>query len=328
MKPEPTEVLRALRKIRNQEQALAFDYQLDQYFQIPSNADINTKNYSELSNEALSTSYFDFFTVLNDLDTNETLVDLGSGFCRGSLLANILDLPVECLSVEIEAERIKPAQKICNGTIINADIMTTDFELPQTTTAIFLYMPAGLMFARIIQLLLSFNREVKVYVIESHGQMIESIDYFPELFRNKCIISSTIIERHDCNIYRYQFIPTDLSTKLSTKKKDFALKLLLAGLSEEFELHIKDERGTWVAPLWQAELFPYENKAYLEIQKPKRLLCLQECALEIKSSSYFSVLYENLPKDVVKVYCRPPVFEMLDGSFRKLDGRICFLPDF
>ena len=105
----------------NLQDILKFDSYLDHHFEISSDQDDfyseRDDEYIGLNSKALLTSYIDYYQVLSDIPRGETLLDLGSGLSRGTLLATKLKL-CRCISIESYFPRVqmaKNALKKING---------------------------------------------------------------------------------------------------------------------------------------------------------------------------------------------------------------------
>ena len=124
-----------------------FDRKFDHYFEMDySKAESNLITidddlYPGLDDSALLTSYLDYFQIHEDLPLNETLVDLGAGYCRGSLLFDALGKN-RCISIEVAANRVVGAQKIVPEDIIIADMISPDFDIPDSNFY-FIYLPVS-----------------------------------------------------------------------------------------------------------------------------------------------------------------------------------------
>lgn len=186
------------------ERTMTFDQELDSIFGIVFKKLDSTVQelYPELDAAALSTSYLDYYRLLSYLGRDQVLVDLGAGYCRGTLLAEYMGL-AKCLSLELSEDRIESAKAACikiDGDlswIRLADLAT--FSLP-IGDLYYLYFPLNRVFLRLIKELQNIN--AKVAVCESHGDVIPFMDQLK--FKNKQLLYQTASSRHDSHVYLYQ----------------------------------------------------------------------------------------------------------------------------
>ena len=289
------------------------DHEIDKIFNIPSNLEIESSNYSDLENEALLTSYHDYLKIFSNLGDGKTIIDLGAGFCRGTLIANYLNLNIKCLSVEIDFERVNPAIKYLdsNEEVYCGDIMDDSYKLPMQTDAIFLYIPSGLLLYRVFELLTQLGKEVIIYVIESHGQLISNLDLLPSIFKGKEVIDSVYNSRHDSHIYRYIYDPSAILSKFEKE----TYQLMMASLNKNFELHTNGELGVWLAPSFGMEFLEFNGQIYIQTIKPNRLLNWDGLKISIHNKSKLCKWFESQGKEVLKVYMNPKKIELLSGKF-------------
>ena len=155
---------------------LRLNSDLDQFFgviDIKVSSD-NQDEYPELSNDALNTSYVDYFQILNRIPIGEELIDLGAGIGRGSLLSAFMNL-TRVHSLEINPSRVAATQKALSYFEQEANISTFDLgtqTIPQSSNY-YLYFPTGRVFYKIFRELLT--SKTKVFVCEAHGDTREFI---------------------------------------------------------------------------------------------------------------------------------------------------------
>lgn len=184
------------------------DNELDHFFGIEHktiSAD-NLELYPDISSTALSTSYLDYFRILSRLPKNAVLVDLGAGYCRGTLLATFLKT-ARCISIELSSHRVDIAKKALarhardTSDIIRSDLR--DISIP-TADYYYLYFPLGRVLCSIIRklLLMQSTKNFKIVVCEAHG---DTIDFFNSL--DGTLGSSPLFKpalpRHKEVIYEY-----------------------------------------------------------------------------------------------------------------------------
>lgn len=184
----------------------ALDKELDDYFKIVSKEALvdcsKDELYANIDMRALSTSYLDYYQVLNDLGSNKTLMDLGAGYCRGTFLASIINK--ECISIEIDKNRSFAAKIKYPNRVLNLDLKLN--ELPKAD-AYFIYLPWGDVTNNILRSIYEVNKSCTLYVIESHGDFIENLSLYKEFVVEEHFNTSS--KRHDSKIYKYRFIPSE-----------------------------------------------------------------------------------------------------------------------
>ncbi|MCF8058886.1 MAG: hypothetical protein K9K67_06305 [Bacteriovoracaceae bacterium] len=146
----------------------------------------DTESYSDgfTGATALFTGYQDFLSIHDDLiKRNLTSIgDLGAGNCRSKILFDFLKAPFQTFAYEFVPERVTAAincyQKLSLSdvdTIIQADLKTHELPL---LDAYFIYLPVGKTLKKIIQQLkvLSTQKPLTLYVIESHGDLLNYLE--------------------------------------------------------------------------------------------------------------------------------------------------------
>ena len=209
---------------------LSFDLSLDNEFGFSFQKEEIQDNdplYRGLDHRALLTSYLDYFQVLSDIPKNESLIDLGAGFCRGTLLSHKMKL-ARCISIESYAPRISQSvlaiQKMGGdqNDIIQADL--NHYSLPKAY-GYYLYFPKNecldVMLKQIIKHSIK-DKPCYLYVCESHGDLISYIDSLDETEVLKKMKVS--LPRHNDYIYKFKIERKDscqgsLSSFLLHKKK-------------------------------------------------------------------------------------------------------------
>lgn len=180
--------------------------ELDEYFKIyPNEKHVNDQQeevYAGLDMRALSTSYLDYYQILNNLAQNKLLVDLGAGYCRGTFLA--LAINRQCISVEIDEYRISFAKKVHSDHVIKLDLKTN--PIPRGD-GYFLYLPWGSITNSILRSIYERNETCLLYIIESHGDFIQNLNLYKEFNLEDTLCASS--KRHDDKIYIYRFNPSD-----------------------------------------------------------------------------------------------------------------------
>lgn len=238
--------------------------------------------YSNIESEALLTNYFDYYQVLEDVK-GKTLVDLGAGYCKGTLLAQYLGLSCKCISVEVEAVRVQAAKGLSLEAvdILCEDLLDNSLNLP-IADAYFMYLPAGPLLNSIINKVINQKIEAVFYMIESHGDFIDSIRFYPELFEELDSNLSVTQRRHDNKIYKFK---SKILENININKKNLSranihLWLLLYG-EEDTNIIIESKISSssltrkWEANLKGARLIKYNGELSLQIFSPFRILQLE-----------------------------------------------------
>lgn len=265
-----------------------YDQEIDRSFGIDyenTENKIQTTNediYAGLENTALLTSYLDYYQMILDLGEKKVLADLGAGYCRGSLLIEKLGLSSKILSLEVESNRVAIAKSIVRdkSLIIQEDLLDNNFQLPKVD-AFFLYLPTGPVINSLIKKVIDQKVEAIFYIIESHGDLIDNILFYPEVFKQIPCDLVTSLPRHDNKIYKFQ------SFKSTIKKIDFNnIKIkdipYLILEDKNFILEIEsriantdDKTRKWKAKLNGARLLKYNLEMAIELKDSGRILQLE-----------------------------------------------------
>jgi len=228
---------------------LGLDKKLDEHFGIDydrSEKEILSTNedlYIGLESGALLTSYLDYYQILNDLELGQILVDIGAGYCRGSLLSK------DCISVEVVAERVLTAKSsLLNldrdpSCIIQADLLDPNYRLPRGD-AYFLYVPTGNLLNSFLRKCIEQNITALFYVIESHGDFNTILSVYQEFIQELDSKLQCSLPRHDSTIRKYQF-----DSSLMSK-------------NEYQKLTIHQELDPESLPLWLLKFFDHKDLVY------------------------------------------------------------------
>lgn len=138
-----------------------------------------------LTADALYTSFADYYTLLTHplIRPGDTLVDLGAGVGKATLLARTLNLDLSVLSLEYVRERhlagVQALERLQLPTheMICCDLMTTPVPVADHY---FIYLPTGVLLAKILAELRerAQTHSFFVWVIESHGDLIPTLMNF------------------------------------------------------------------------------------------------------------------------------------------------------
>ena len=185
----------------------ALDAQLDSYFDIDSDESKvlsqSSDVYAGLRMEALSTSYLDYYKILKDLGVQNSLLDIGSGYCRGTFLAN--ELGFKCHSIELDKHRASFAKKRYPNQVFIQNILEKEIFI---SDAYFLYIPWSSLSNEVLRFIYEKNIECILYIIESHGDFINNMN----LYKNFHLVEhslTTSSKRHLNKIYKYKFAPSN-----------------------------------------------------------------------------------------------------------------------
>ncbi|MEX0798774.1 MAG: PSP1 domain-containing protein [Bacteriovoracaceae bacterium] len=145
---------------------------------------------------------------MEDLNDGETLVDLGAGYAKGSLLCQALGFKKTCVSLELSRQRIQHSKNIARekgldpGLIRPFDLRNGQIPLAQ---AYFVYLPLGELIFKPLESLLDRKHPCVFYVVESHGDVI---DFFESLswFKLEKVLTSAS-PRHKMGVYKFRFSP-------------------------------------------------------------------------------------------------------------------------
>ena len=227
--------------------------------------------YVGLDQFAFATSFKDYFTILSDLDRAQTLVDLGAGHCKGSLLANALDTR-RVLSLEVESVRVENAIKASKALGLESiDMKVFDLlsEVPPLEEAYYIYLPLGPLIFKVLEVLLKHNHKCCLYVVESHGDVIDFYESLPEWFTLEKVLPSTS-ERHRNGIFKFHFSPKVIE---KTSENSYELMYwLIQNYSSNPEFIVKKESGD--ESIRANSLIPlkYNNEMMFECITLKRIV--------------------------------------------------------
>lgn len=154
------------------------EYNLNQY-EIES---LVQDEYPDLHPDALNTSYSDYYQILESIPNGQTLVDLGAGLGRGSLLSCLLGTN-NCYSVEIVRERhlqLRSALAAFDQEYLALQMDLRCGEIPKAEN-FYIYFPKGEVFYHILRELI--KRKSNLYICEAHGDLIPFMELFSKTFR-------------------------------------------------------------------------------------------------------------------------------------------------
>lgn len=159
---------------------------------------------NQLNEEALNTSWFDYRQIISlAIDNNLKVLDLGSAYSKGSLLAQAMGTN-NFYSVEYIYERISWALKKANELghqtkqYINADALNIDLS---SYDVIFLYQPTGRFLSSLLNRVSQNNGQI-IWAVESHGDLIHRLKLDSRLsyMNNELKLAS---QRHDSFMHSF-----------------------------------------------------------------------------------------------------------------------------
>ena len=169
----------------------------------------NPDIYARLEQEALSTPFADYYQILLDLEASKTLVDLGAGYCKATLLSQALGMAKDCISLEISPERVGYAQELLKKLGVSsqsAKVFDLLKEPIPIVDAYFLYLPLGPLVFRPIQEVLEKGHQCAFYVVESHGDLLDFFHALPKWFTFEKTLPGQA-KRHKEGIHKFRFHP-------------------------------------------------------------------------------------------------------------------------
>lgn len=166
--------------------------------------------YAGLDQRAFSTPFVDYYSILKDMNPNTTLVDLGAGYCKASILSQALKLPIKAVSVEYEKRRVDYAKKYLSNPE-DAIVFDICSEKLPVADAYYLYLPLGELIFTALEQLLERDKEVALYVSEAHGDVIDFFLNTPRWFQLEKVMPSEA-KRHTEGIYKYIFTPNKIDS--------------------------------------------------------------------------------------------------------------------
>jgi hypothetical protein len=241
-----------------------------------------TDIYTNIDSKALLTNYFDYYQILDDVE-RDTIVDLGAGYCKGTLLSQYIEHSCKCISIEVEPVRVKVAKELAIDPldIIYGDLLDKSYTLP-LANAYFIYLPAGALLTSIINKIIIQQIKAIFYVIESHGDLIDMLKFYPEIFEELDSKLTVSQRRHDSKIYKFQskVFKANKINKKDLSNKNIHLWLLTYGEEDTFiivESKVSNSNTTrqWKANLKSARLMRYNGELSIQIFSPFRILQLE-----------------------------------------------------
>ncbi|MDD0853523.1 hypothetical protein HBN50_10460 [Halobacteriovorax sp. GB3] len=333
------------------ESLLEFDVLKEENFIFQTQKDLyNQESYisEQLNTLALNTSFFEWKTILDQIEPRETLCDLGSGYSKGTLLSNLLDqwtvhsLELVERRVEVATKALKKATHDTSrirGSIKRSDLLKDSFPICDNY---FLYLPCGELLEHLLDGLekLSQTNNLQIIAIESHGDLINTLKRCSWLELDRSIKMK--MPRHDQMLYFFK--PREISSRLEEKRElDKKVKSLIDELNkkkkinltlelDEFcqlkkhsdsdtQLIIQDDDHLWLCDLSSSVPCHLDARhVYLESTYPKRRFLLSKCTgLLIPDGKLKKIVNERrLENQIRKIIIEPQkLIEYKNGQRKK-----------
>jgi hypothetical protein len=218
--------------------------------------------YSGLEDEALSTSFCDYYTIYQDLEGN--LIDYGAGYCKGSLLFQALGHK-QCMSYEVLSTRINYAKECLRKNnlsleyIFKRDLLTGPVPIGKNYL---IYQPLGKLFFRLLNHLLMIKQNTFFYIIESHGDVLTYLDNLKCFEKLNEFDSQSL--RHVAGVHKYLFKPSEINDCLYSR---FFTRL---GIDEMYVAY--DDKQEFEFNLEEALPIFYNSSPCIELLTHKRIL--------------------------------------------------------
>lgn len=305
------DVINYLESIRNVEDVIKVDNILDQFFYGDLNAAHNSIThsspslYSTLSIEAFSTSYIDYYNLLKLIPSNETLIDLGAGYSRGSFISSFVGNS-NCYGIEMSYERVEFTNKRLEHFSFSNTTVCADLEninIPKAY-AYYLYFPRNKAFYNILKQLISKNhpKDFYIFVCESHGDVIpflRSLDHFKEVFH-----VDTMMERHFDKIVQFKINRVKRKNCFKTNFINWHFEHMndtdIVLLVEDRQL-LLNRNVKYLIQITDSEISFYNNSYFIEVKSSGKLFSLK-CDKEFTRK-------DKLPKNVIdKINQKSSVF--------------------
>lgn len=321
------------------EKVIEFDGKLDKAFglnisaveqTIPSDGQVHHQaHYPGLDASALQTSYLDFYQIFNSLPKDVVLVDVGSGYSRGTLLAQFLKR--KCISIEVLEQRVKATQELLQNKsdIIAADVTSDDFTMP-VGDYYFLYLPHGAVLYQSLKKIqkIARTRKVHLIVIESHGNVVEYLDAQSHWLVKKDLKLKTSVPRHDPHIYFYECYGQDYPT-IFEQHWDW-------NIDRDREYLVWRDDWLWTADSYNSQLWILSGKMHMETLAPAKIIPMVDlfttrCISE--QSEQYRFLHQARQQKVTcskghitKIFVKPsPLVEWLNGETSDWQSAISLL---
>ncbi|MBC74816.1 MAG: hypothetical protein CME64_02255 [Halobacteriovoraceae bacterium] len=230
----------------------------------------NPEIYTGLEEEAFSTPFADYYSILKSIK-DETLVDLGAGHCKGTILSKVLEFG-DVLSLEVDEHRVTEARKLAQSLglditgIQQFDILSKDIPLCQNY---FVYLPLGPLIFSPIERLLKSKHSANVFVMESHGDVLDFFNACPEWFTLQEVLSSRTA-RHRGGIHKFNFTPAKIP---AVEDNTYELVYqIIQNYSKDEKYRIVKESGEHMVSASSLLPIKYNQKMAFECSEIKRIV--------------------------------------------------------
>jgi SAM-dependent methyltransferase len=277
------------------DQVVALDQQLDKQFGLDiakvedSISNLNPQFYQGLSAEALNTSYLDYYQLLQFIPKGSIFVDVGSGYSRGSFIAQKLER--DYVGLEYIQERVEVANKnLTHNMVRQCDVIKEELPIGDYY---FLYLPHGPVLYQSLKKIqqIARTRQVRLLVIESHGDVVE---YLKQQSWLKPIETGmkTSLPRHNRKIYCFA---CHSSSRQSLFEQHWDWNL-----NTDTEYVINDEGTCWTSDTFGSEIL-YENQLQMQLMNPYRMFSVNSIC-EVRQVSKQCESYQQLHRAKVEKY--------------------------
>ncbi|MBT4790015.1 MAG: hypothetical protein HON90_00465 [Halobacteriovoraceae bacterium] len=325
-KDETHLLIKSLLSKRDVKSNINFDQKLDEYFfgsYCTHELKVNNgeeQAYQHLSSTALMTSYLDYYQILKDIPPDQTLCDLGAGYCRGTFLANYLSLNY-CISIEYIGTRVaavKQALKKFNYPIDEVLARNLDYYAIPSAFAYYLYFPKNKTLDTVIAKI--FNQASPyLYVCESHGEVLEYLG----LFKNVTTIAyfECSLPRHSSQIIKYK---VEALNENINWEDDFALWFIQNKHNKAYTIcfkyysHFLAQYLDWIISINELELITHNKNIALRHDSGRIILINEGEEITKITTLYKETLLKVKNKKFKKILKAESFWlEIADGSYEK-----------
>lgn len=287
---------------------------------------------NEINMCALNTSYADWFLLLSRLSPSHPLVDLGSGYSKGSIISSLYPQLCKVESFEYIKERVDSTRESLKENNLESNhIHHCDLrDFFPKAKRYFLYLPTGELVHSILRRIekLAKSEEIEIYAIESHGDLINFIA--KESWLDQQVFTKIKTPRHDNNIYLFKSKNVDTTNEGINEREKHLAQIFDQIKSQEVQIPpyqyfydfknsaqdfdqilFQDERGEWIGDLKGAQLCLLDNKRpHLELAYPKRRIpyTVAKKLIRPNESLRESISRRHKDEGIRKIYIRPRFF--------------------
>lgn len=276
------------------------------------------EHYPDLNQNALNTSYFDYYQILKSIPKGQNIADLGAGLGRGSLLSCLLGFK-NCFSIEAVTKRCDQLKSALSQfeseyLVIHADLVKS--PIPDYDNY-YLYFPKSIALYHILRKL--FRKNGLVYVCEAHGDTIPFIELFPDQL--ECIKEIPLaMPRHYPFIKIYKIKSAELENDIHTNFSCWYLRNFDSDLIiiAKFNYIGMKKEVSLLMPIRNFDLIIYKSQLALQHRVSNRRYVLnQEIKISHTSNAKLSPQLIASLNMGAKVFCddRKVFIEGRDGIF-------------